>query len=116
MLAVGVGVGLGGHSEDLVSLAGALASTASLTGALSLDSALASDFAASLTGALSLDSALASDFASFAGALASAVAEVELGDSSAPAGTTPSRRMKNATKAAITPRFVISLLRDKSSC
>ena len=88
----------------------------SLSGALSLVSALASAFAASLTGALSLDSALASDFASFAGALASVVAEVELGDSSAPAGTTPSRRMKNATKAAITPRFVISLLRDKSSC
>ena len=125
LLTVGVGVGLfGGQSEDLVSLTGALASTDSLTGALSLDSALASGFADSLTGALSLDSALASGFAdsltgalsldsaftdSLAGALASAVAEVELelGDSSAPAGMTPSRSTRNERIVAATPRLFI---------
>ena len=122
LLTVGVGVGLfvGGH-DDLASFAGvsaldsALDLAASLSGALSLDSAL--DLAASLSGALSLslDSAFVG---SFTGALASAVAEVELelGDSSAPAGIAPSRSTRSATIIAVTPLLVISLLRDKSSC
>ena len=116
LLTVGVGVGLGGQSEDLVSLAGALALTASLTGALSLDSALASDFAASLTGALSLDSALASDFAaSLTGALSlDSALTVGCSDSSAPAGMAPSRNTRSATILATTPLFITTLLKEIS--